>query len=179
MQEVEREISFRTEQGLYYSYFKALVQSPTLSEGIESLKNDNLTEHTRTINIFQRFNIHQELFLAGLHRLYSFNMKPILFYVEVIFSLQGLYAAMLFLISWSLSGTWISGVLTIFLLVIHRWVSDFQLFLQCFTSKRSQRNCCWTEMVHIWPNESKMYLWSGSLFITKTTTLALLTWGQT
>ena len=120
LQEVEREISFRTEQGLYYSYYKALIQSPTLSEGIESLKNDNLTEHTRTINIFQRFNIHQELFLAGLHRLYSFNMKPILFYVEVIFSLQGLYAAMLFLISWSLSGTWISGVLTIFLLVIHR-----------------------------------------------------------
>ena len=142
MQEVEREISFRTEQGLYYSYYKALIQSPTLSEGIESLKNDNLTEHTRTINIFQRFNIHQELFLAGLHRLYSFNMKPILFYVEVIFSLQGLYAAMLFLISWSLSGTWISGVLTIFLLVIHRWVYALQYecwIVLCVSYERIQK----------------------------------------
>ena len=119
---MEREISFRTEQGLYYSYFKSLIRAKSLSHGIEELKTDNLTEHTRTINIFQRFNIHQELFLASLYRLYSFNMEPILFYVEVVFSLQGLYAAMLFLISWSLSGTWLSGVLTMFFMSIHRYV---------------------------------------------------------
>ena len=122
MQEVEREISFRTEQGFYYSYFKALTRAKTIFDGIDELKKDNLTEHTRTINIFQRFNVHQELILSGLYRLYSFNMQPILFYVEVVFSLQGLYAAMLFLISWNLSGSWLSGVLTMFFLVIHRYV---------------------------------------------------------
>jgi hypothetical protein len=58
-QEVEREISFRTEQGLYYSYFKHLVNAPSLWEGKASLERDNLTEHLNTINIFQRFNIHQ------------------------------------------------------------------------------------------------------------------------
>ena len=120
MQEVEREISFRTEQGLYYSYFKVLTRAKTIFDGIEELKKDNSTEHARTINIFQRFNVHQEMILSVLYRLYSFNMKPILFYVEMVFSLQGLYAAMLFLISWNLSGTWLSGVLTMFFLVIHR-----------------------------------------------------------
>ncbi len=59
IKEVEREISFRTEQGLYYSYFKQLVQAESLAEGIEQLKRDNITEHLRTINIFYRFNIHQ------------------------------------------------------------------------------------------------------------------------
>lgn len=32
-QEVEREISFRTECGLYYSYFKQLLQAPSIQEG--------------------------------------------------------------------------------------------------------------------------------------------------
>jgi len=50
-QEVEREISFRTENGLYYSYFKQLARSPSLWQGFKDLKADNLTEHGNTINI--------------------------------------------------------------------------------------------------------------------------------
>ena len=117
---MEREISFRTEQGLYYSYYKHLLQAPSLSQGIAELRQDNLTEHKNTINIWKRFNIYQELFLAGLHR-YVFRdfTEPILFYVEFVFSLQGFHAAMLFLISWSLSGTWVSGALTMALLLVH------------------------------------------------------------
>jgi hypothetical protein len=120
LQEVKREISFRTEQGLYYSYFKHLVNAKSLQEGINELERDNLTEHKNTINIWKRFNIYQELVLAAIHRVCSFNMEPILFYVEVVFSLQGFHAAMLFLISWSLSGTWVSGVLTLFYVAVHR-----------------------------------------------------------
>jgi len=120
LQEVKREISFRTEQGLYYSYYKHLVNAKSLQEGINELERDNLTEHKNTINIWKRFNIYQELVLAAIHRVCSFNMEPILFYVEVVFSLQGFHAAMLFLISWSLSGTWVSGVLTLFYVVVHR-----------------------------------------------------------
>lgn len=33
IKEVEREISLRTECGLYYSYYKQLIQSPTLKQG--------------------------------------------------------------------------------------------------------------------------------------------------
>ena len=80
---MEREISFRTEQGLYYSYFKHLVSAPTLSEGVDQLKRDNLTEHGRTINIFYRFNIHQELFIAAAYSVYDFGLKPIFFYIQV------------------------------------------------------------------------------------------------
>ena len=54
LQEVEREISFRTEQGLYYSYYKQLLSAPSLSSGLEQLQTDNLTESTNTINILQR-----------------------------------------------------------------------------------------------------------------------------
>lgn len=32
-QEVEREISFRTESGLYYSYYKQLIKSPSIAQG--------------------------------------------------------------------------------------------------------------------------------------------------
>ena len=119
-QELEREISFRTEQGLYYSYYKHLLQSASISHGIAELKQDNLTEHNHSINVWQRFNIYQELFIALLQR-YIFNFsQPILFYVEFVFSLQGFHAAMLFLISWSLSGTWASGVVAMALLLGHR-----------------------------------------------------------
>merc|ERR1719423_66162 len=64
IREVEREISFRTENGLYYSYFKQLARSPSLWQGFKDLKADNLTEHGNTINILGRFNIHQELIAA-------------------------------------------------------------------------------------------------------------------
>ena len=51
---MEREISFRTEQGLYYSYFKQLVEAPSLSEGLHQLQFDNTTESMNTINILHR-----------------------------------------------------------------------------------------------------------------------------
>ena len=56
LQEVEREISFRTEQGLYYSYFKQLVNAPSLSEGFSQLQADNKTESGHSINILERLN---------------------------------------------------------------------------------------------------------------------------
>ena len=73
----------------YYSYFKHLVNAPTLSEGIDQLKRDNLTEHGRTINIFYRFNIHQELFIAAAYSVYDFGLKPIFFYIRVSQNCQG------------------------------------------------------------------------------------------
>ena len=54
-QEVEREISFRTEQGLYYSYYKQLLAAPSLAEGLRQLQHDNATESGNTINILHRF----------------------------------------------------------------------------------------------------------------------------
>ncbi len=120
IKEVEREISFRTEQGFYYSYYKQLIKATSLPQGFQDLCQDNATEHGHTINVWKRFNLYQELVLATIHKLVSFNMEPIMFYVEVVFSLQGFHAAMLFLLSWQLSGTWLSGVLSICLMLVHR-----------------------------------------------------------
>lgn len=119
--EVEREISFRTEQGLYYSYYKQLVHAPSLATGLEQLQLDNLTESTSTINIMQRFNIYQEVVLAALYKVYNFRLSPIFFYTYSVFSLQGLYLSALYILAWSLSGTWLAGVLTAIGITINRF----------------------------------------------------------
>ena len=138
---MEREISFRTEQGLYYSYFKQVwkncganvlnfVFSP-VGEGSKSLwgpssapsgQQNWISQHNQhstpvgflTINsthfflsgfelvwieiIFvqkrkqfrplHRFNVHQEVVLAALYKIYSFRLNPIFFYTYAVFALQ-------------------------------------------------------------------------------------------
>ncbi len=111
--EVEREISFRTEQGLYYFYFKQLIKAVSIVEGVRELASDNKTESTNTINIMQRFNIHQEIILSVIYKIIRPDMAPILFYVSGVFSFQVVFYSALFLISWSLTGSWFSGVLAL------------------------------------------------------------------
>ncbi|CAB4070379.1 unnamed protein product [Lepeophtheirus salmonis] len=107
-----REISFRTEQGLYYSYFKDFVQSPSMEEGWNKLRYDNVTENTKTINIFHRFNIYQEFFLGVVYSVYDFGLEPIFFYIKATFALQGILMMAFYLISWRISGTWVAGIVT-------------------------------------------------------------------
>eukprot|EP00096_Caligus_rogercresseyi_P002039 TRINITY_DN1371_c0_g1_i1.p1 TRINITY_DN1371_c0_g1~~TRINITY_DN1371_c0_g1_i1.p1 ORF type:complete len:275 (-),score=23.55 TRINITY_DN1371_c0_g1_i1:164-988(-) len=107
-----REISFRTEQGLYYSYFKEFVASSTIEEAWKKLRYDNVTENTKTINIFHRFNIYQEVFLGIIYNIHDFGLEPIFFYVKSVFALQGILMMAFYLIAWRLSGTWVAGILT-------------------------------------------------------------------
>ncbi|XP_049905956.1 probable C-mannosyltransferase DPY19L3 isoform X2 [Epinephelus moara] len=114
IKEVEREISFRTECGLYYSYYKQMLQAPTVHEGLSELIHDNLTESKRTINLLQRMNIYQEVFLSVLYRLLPIQsyLEPVYFYIYTVFSLQAVYVIALYLIAWLLSGSWLAGMLT-------------------------------------------------------------------
>ncbi|XP_068174333.1 protein C-mannosyl-transferase DPY19L3 isoform X1 [Antennarius striatus] len=114
IKEVEREISFRTECGLYYSYFKQMLQASSIQEGISDLIHDNLTESKRTINLLQRMNIYQEVFLSILYRLLPVQsyLEPVYFYIYTVFSLQAVYVIALYLTAWLLSGSWLAGVLT-------------------------------------------------------------------
>ncbi|XP_056269763.1 probable C-mannosyltransferase DPY19L3 isoform X2 [Pseudoliparis swirei] len=114
MKEVEREISFRTECGLYYSYYKQMLQAPSIQEGLSDLIHDNLTESKRTINLLQRMNIYQEVFLSVLYRLLPIQayLEPVYFYIYTVFSLQAVYVIALYLTAWLLSGSWLAGTLT-------------------------------------------------------------------
>ncbi|XP_070703507.1 protein C-mannosyl-transferase DPY19L3 [Pempheris klunzingeri] len=114
IKEVEREISFRTECGLYYSYFKQMLQAPSIQEGLSDLIHDNLTESKRTINLLQRMNIYQEVFLSVLYRLLPIQsyLEPVYFYIYTVFSLQAVYVIALYLTAWLLSGSWLAGALT-------------------------------------------------------------------
>nr|XP_054753606.1 uncharacterized protein LOC129259335 [Lytechinus pictus] len=114
IEEVEREISFRTESGLYYSYYKQFINAPTISQGFYELTNDNTTENWRTINVIQRFNIYQEIFLAFIYRILPFiqsNYLPIFFYIKSVFALHGVYFTTIFAMAWLLSNSWLSGLL--------------------------------------------------------------------
>ncbi|KAM4743583.1 protein C-mannosyl-transferase DPY19L3 isoform 2-T2 [Anableps anableps] len=114
IKEVEREISFRTECGLYYSYYKQMLQAPSIQEGLSELIHDNLTESKRTINLFQRMNIYQEVFLSILYRLLPLQayLEPVYFYIYTVFSLQAVYVIALYLTAWLLAGSWLAGTLT-------------------------------------------------------------------
>jgi hypothetical protein len=73
---LEREMSFRTEAGLYYYYFKSLVADQNYNHLNDSLINlinhvminDNRTEYPSTINSLNRFNLYPEIFVAFLYR---------------------------------------------------------------------------------------------------------------
>ncbi|XP_059390349.1 probable C-mannosyltransferase DPY19L3 isoform X1 [Carassius carassius] len=114
LKEVEREISFRTECGLYYSYYKQMLKAPSIQQGLYELIHDNTTESKRTINILQRMNIYQEVFLSILYRILPIQtyLEPIYFYIYTVFALQAVYVIALFITSWLLSDSWLAGALT-------------------------------------------------------------------
>ncbi|XP_048886250.1 probable C-mannosyltransferase DPY19L3 isoform X1 [Brienomyrus brachyistius] len=122
IKEVEREISFRTECGLYYSYYKQMIQASSIEQGLFELIYDNKTESRRTINVLQRMNIYQEVFLSILYRLLSVQeyLDPIYFYIYTVFSLQALYATSLYATSWLLSDSWLAGALTASWYILNR-----------------------------------------------------------
>ncbi|KFW10801.1 PREDICTED: probable C-mannosyltransferase DPY19L3 [Eurypyga helias] len=113
IKEVEREISFRTECGLYYSYYKQMIQAASIQQGLHDLVYDNKTESVRTINILERMNVYQEVFLSILYRILPIQqyLEPVYFYIYTLFGLQAVYVIALYVTSWLLSGTWLSGLL--------------------------------------------------------------------
>jgi hypothetical protein len=56
--------------GLYFSYYKTLVEAPSFYQGIYAVTHDNITEAGHTINTLQRFNLYPEVYLSFLFRIF-------------------------------------------------------------------------------------------------------------
>uniref|UniRef100_A0A674J670 Dpy-19 like C-mannosyltransferase 1 n=1 Tax=Terrapene triunguis TaxID=2587831 RepID=A0A674J670_9SAUR len=139
---LEREMAFRTEMGLYYSYFKTIVEAPSFWNGMWMIMNDKVTEYPLVINTLKRFNLYPEVVLASWYRIYTGVMDfiglqtktcwtvnrgerlspvesceglgdPASFYVAVIFLLNGLMMSLFFIYGTYLSGSRLGGLVTV------------------------------------------------------------------
>ncbi|XP_059123515.1 probable C-mannosyltransferase DPY19L2 [Peromyscus eremicus] len=139
---LEREMTFRTEMGLYYSYFKTIIEAPSFLEGLWMIMNDRLTEYPLVINTVKRFHLYPEVVIAywyrtvvGIMNLFGLETKtcwnvtrieplkeiqsceglgdPACFYVGVIFMLNGLMMGLFFIYGTYLSGSQLGGLITV------------------------------------------------------------------
>ncbi|XP_070823115.1 dpy-19-like 1, like [Chaetodon trifascialis] len=138
---LEKEMAFRTEMGLYYSYYKTIIEAPSFLDGLHMIMNDRLTEHPLVINTLKRFNLYPEVVLASWYRVYTGVMgyfgvptkmcwsinrgegltpvdscegmgDPAYFYVTFVFLLNGAMMSLFFIYGAYLSGSRLGGVVT-------------------------------------------------------------------
>ncbi|KAM4600496.1 dpy-19-like 1, like [Polymixia lowei] len=138
---LEKEMAFRTEMGLYYSYYKTIIEAPSFLNGLYMVMNDRLTEYPLVINTLKRFNLYPEVVLASWYRVYTGTMEffgvptkmcwsinrgeglapvdscegmgdPAYFYVTFVFLLNGFMMSLFFIYGTYLSGSRLGGLVT-------------------------------------------------------------------
>jgi len=136
---MEREMGFRTEMGLYYSYFKTVIEAEGALTGLKGLYANNLTEFPDTINVLHRFNVYPELFigltyrfaesrkLISKHPCWTINRgedrssvqscdgwgDPAYFYLGAVWIFSGLTAFTVFVLSTYISSSKLGGLLSV------------------------------------------------------------------
>ncbi|XP_076656106.1 C-mannosyltransferase dpy-19 [Halictus rubicundus] len=141
LSEIEREMSFRTEMGMYYSYFKTIAESKTFMEGWEKISHDNISEYGNVINAGKKYSLLPELLAGWLYHcaknLGIISVEecwqiergegvppvtsckglevPVYFYLDVVWTSTVFTAATLFLYSTYLGKSLGSGIIAVLL----------------------------------------------------------------
>uniref|UniRef100_A0A672Z0D4 Dpy-19-like 1, like (H. sapiens) n=1 Tax=Sphaeramia orbicularis TaxID=375764 RepID=A0A672Z0D4_9TELE len=110
---LEKEMAFRTEMGLYYSYYKTIIEAPSFLDGLHMVMNDQLTEYPLVINTLKRFNLYPEMcWSINRGEGYSCMGDPAYFYVTCVFLLNGVMLSLFFVYGAYLSGSLLGGIVT-------------------------------------------------------------------
>uniref|UniRef100_A0A674DAM2 Dpy-19-like 1, like (H. sapiens) n=1 Tax=Salmo trutta TaxID=8032 RepID=A0A674DAM2_SALTR len=131
---IEKEMAFRTEMGLYYSYFKVFINAPSFLHGLHHIMNDRFSEYPLVINAVKRFNLypedlhwHMDFFGIPTKACWNVNradgLSPVescegmgdaaYFYVSCVFLLNGVMMSLFLLYGTYLSGSRLGGVVTV------------------------------------------------------------------
>ena len=141
LSEIEREMSFRTEMGMYYSYYKTIAGSETFAEGLWKVSYDNISEYGNVIDASRKYSLLPELVAGFLYHcardLGIVSIKqcweiergegappvtsceglgvPIYFYLEIVWFSTVFTAAVLFYYSMYLGNSINSGIIAVLL----------------------------------------------------------------
>ncbi len=61
---IGRELIFKSDHALYYSYYKTIADAPDFMSGFNKLLRDNRTEYPSSLNTIYRFHIFPEIVLG-------------------------------------------------------------------------------------------------------------------
>lgn len=115
----------QTENGFYYSYYGDLVDAGSIAEGLREIVWDTRSEYPDTLNALRRFNIYQEVCLAGIFRvLRSLGLAIVdawTFFRYALLVHSSLGQVALSLLSAELSGNPLAGVAFFLLSFLNRF----------------------------------------------------------
>ena len=198
---LEREMTFRTEMGLYYSYFKTILEADSLMEGTMQLYKNNITEYPSVINTLKRFNLYPELLAGSLYR--GLNQLGLLsqqcwtvkrgsgladvrsceglqdppnFYISLVWVAAGATASLIFLLGLVISGSVTGGLISCFCFFYNHGESTRVMWTPPLRESFAFPVCLAQILAVSLTTRNKRPGWRNVLSISATTTLFIIFW---